>query len=352
MTELPNIPDSVFPDGDYVVSPKIVSQATARKFVGQNGRGYVAIGIIDEAGNPIDPDDALTQPDPPPDSPVGAITISVYLNLIDGSSTDPRGDLVVTAADETTGIVKDDVGKYHYDIGPALTNQRGTLTVEWDYTVGGQDFTFIDNMIILEQMPTYDGLSDQTKLIVERSSWFFADLFDSTAGGPWLAENFQTHFGYERIAQLTYQAILKLNTTGYPVTNYGVSATDTLIPDNFTGLAVWATKLEIMRHLITSYTEQPLFQNMQTTYTDRRDYAQRWQAVLAAEEPQFTKAAIMSKRSLLNLGAGSLLVAGGIYGGTAGRSIFITGMYVAQVRAFRFYPAAPSVMFSSQAFGR
>ena len=28
---------------------------------------------------------------------------------------------------------------------------------------------------------------------------------------------------------------------------------------------------------------------MQTTYTDRRDYAQRWQAVLAAEEPQFTK---------------------------------------------------------------
>lgn len=336
-----DLPDGVYPDGNYVVSPKIVSQATARKFVGQNGRGYMAIGILDDAGNPVDPDD-------------GTISLNVYLNLVDGTSVDPRGNQVITAANETTtpAIIKDDIGKYHYDIGPQLTNQRGTLTAEWDYSVNSVEFTFIDNMIIMEQMPTYDGLSDASKLIVERASWFFADLFDSTAGGPWLAENFQTHFGYERIAQLTYQAILKLNTTGYPVTNYGVDASSAVIPENFTGLAVWATKLEIMRHLILSYTEQPQFQNMQTTFTDRRDYAQRWQAVLTAEEPQFTKAAIMSKRSLLNLGGGSLLVAGGIYGGTAGRSIFITGMYVAQVRAFRFYPAAPSVSFASQAFGR
>jgi hypothetical protein len=337
MTDLPEPPDGVYPDGNYVVSPKIISQATARKFIGQNSRGYMAIGIIDETGNPVDPDPATLE-------------LKVYLNTFDGTATDPRGNLIADV-NETTGVIRDDIGKFHYDIGPTYTAQKGTLTAEWDYGANSLEFTFIDNMQILDQMPTYDSLADESKVIVERASWFFGDLFDSTAGGPWLAENFQTHFNYERIAQLMHQAVLKLNTTGFPVTSYGVAADDPVIPANFTGLATWATKLEIIRHLSLSYTEQPLFQNMQITYTDRRDYAQRWQTILAEEEPQFEKAVKMSKRSLLSLGHGSLLVAGGIFGGTAGRSFFVAGMYTAQVRAFRFYPASPSSMWSAQAFG-
>lgn len=335
MTDIPG----VYPDGDYVISPKIVSQATARRFVGQHGRGYMAIGIVDQDGNPVDPDP-------------GTLTLKVYLNILDGTATDPKGDLIVEV-DDTNGISRVDVGKFSYDIGPQHTSQKGTLTAEWEYGVNSLEFTFVDNMQILDQMPIYDSLGDDTKLIVEQSSWFFADLFDSTTGGPWLQENFQTHFNYERIAALMAHAVVKMNAIGFPVTAYGVTVeAGNPIPEDFTGLATWGTKLEIIRHLIRSYTEQPDFRNMATTYTDRRDYAQRWQEVLQEEKPEYEKAVKMTKRGILKLGRGSLLVSGGIYGGTAGRSLFISGMYSAQVRAFRFYPAVPSMTWGAQAFGR
>jgi hypothetical protein len=309
----------------------------ARKFVSRNGFGYLAIGVIDENGTAVDPDP-------------GTMTLTVYFDDLSGISTDPRGTQIITA-DETSGVIKDDTGKFHYDIGPQFTSQKGLLNAEWTYQSFGVPVTFSDHMQILEQMPAYDMLTDDSKLIVEQSSWYFADLFDSTEGGPWLQENFQTHFNYERIAFLMGQAIMKFNVTGYPVTNYGVNVGDDSIPPNFKAISVWATKLEIMRHLILSYTEIPTFQNMQTTYTDRRDYATRWQAVLQGEMAQYTQAVKMAKRSLLNLGRGSMLVSGGIFGGSA-RGYFLSGMYVSQVRSMRMYPAAPSVMWSSQAFGR
>src|SRR4029077_636868 len=152
-----------------------------------------------------------------------------------------------------------------------LTAEKGTLTAEWEYGANLLEFTFKDNMQILDQMPMYDSLAEDTKLIVEQSSWFFADLFDSTAGGPWLQENFQTHFNYERIAHLMAHAATKFNTLGTPLTHDGEAFDDNAIPDNFKGIIVWGTKLEIIRHLIRSYTEQPDFRNMQTTYTERRD---------------------------------------------------------------------------------
>ena len=206
-------------------------------------------------------------------------------------------------------------------------------------------------MQILEQMPNYDLLSDETKLAVEQASWFFADLFDSTTGGPWLQENFQTHFDYDRIAFLMRIATMKFNVLGYPVTSYGVAKDDTSVPSNFSDLLLWGTKLEAIRHLILSYTEIPDFRNMATTYTDRRDYAQRWQAVLQEEKPDYDKAVKMAKRSLLKLGRGSILVAGGIYGGGA-RGIYMPGLFTAMVRSMRFYPAAPSVSFGAQALGQ
>lgn len=325
--------------GPEVYSQKLISQAKVRKFASQHGRGYLAIGIVDADRQPVDPDN-------------NAIRLRLWLNtLTDPTVEDDRGNLVVdTFAPNTPDPVRDDIGKFHFDIGPAYTGQRGLLSAEWSYTVGGTAFTFQDDMQILEQMPNYELLSDQTKLMVEQASWFFADLFDSTTGGPWLNENFQTHFTYDRMAFLLRMAVMKFNVLGYPVTRYGVAKDDPAISDNYTDLLLWGTKLEAMRHLITSYTEIPDFRNIATTYTDRRDYMQRWQAVLADEKPDYEKAVKMAKRSLLKLGRGSILVAGGIYGGSA-RSMYIPGLQAAMTRSMRFYPAAPSVSWGAQAFG-
>lgn len=323
--------------GPEVYSQKLVSQAKARKFVSQNGRGYLAIGILDRDSKPVDADE-------------NSLSLKVWLDSLNGSTSDPRGTLIIEAGADD--ITRDDKGKYRYDIGPSHTGQRGLLSVEWTYTVGGTEFTFQDDMQILEQMPNYEALNDKTKLMVEQASWFFADLFDSTTGGPWLNENFQTHFNYDRMAFLLRIATMKFNVIGYPVTHYGVLQTDKSIPDNYTDLMLWGTKLEAMRHLITSYTEIPDFRNIATTYTDRRDYMTRWQAVLQEEKPDYERSVKMAKRSLLKLGRGSILVSGGIYGGSTRGSMYIPGLFAAMTRSFRFYPAAPSVSWGAQAFGQ
>ena len=328
------------PSGVGVYSPKIRDQALVRKFISQFGTGYVAIDIRG-AGGSVDADDTvrlqLFYKDPAEVHP---------------STDDPRGMPVL----DTTDVNHPATGKYDFTLGPEHTNQRGTLTAEWSYQVNGTDCKFIDNLQVLNHMPLYDSLDEQRRGIVEQVSWMIGDFYDSAEGGPHLIDEFQTKFDYERIAQLMGRALVRMNTTGFPVTNWTIVPADGQLtptaqvgypPSDFSGLLALGTYLEVIRHLRDSYVEIPNRPNMNVTYTDRRDYSQRWAQILAAEWPEYQRMVKMAKRKLLNLSRGSLLVAGGIYGGNA-TGLFMYGTYVSQTRAFRFYPAAPSVSWPSR----
>lgn len=325
----------VDPSGITIYSPKISDEALVRKFVSQNGRGYVALNIFDGV-NSVDPD---------PDT----MQLQVWFNDVtqEPPSTDPRGALIITV--DSTEIQREDTGMYWYDIGPQFTQYRGTLYVTWTYQVNSIAFTFNDYLQILDAMPLYDSLNPSEQSIVEQVSWMFGDLFDSTEGGPYLIEPFQTHFNYERIAQMETIAVTRFNLTGNPPTTYGVGPGAQSLDPQFQGLIVIGTYIEVLRHLVRSYTEIPLFQQMNVTYTDRRDYFSRWQSVLQDEltgggsGKGYASMVSMAKRSLLSLSSGSILAAGGIYGPNAG--LFINSMYSAQVRSFRFYPAAFAIAF-------
>jgi hypothetical protein len=322
---------TVEPTGIGVYSPKIRDQALVRKFVSQNGTGYVAINIFDGTQS-VDPDP-------------GTIALTVWFNDVTAefpTTSDPRGTIIITA--DSTQIQQESVGHYFYDIGPQHTQYRGVLTAEWTYAVNGTSFTFYDYLQILEQMPFYETCSDQEKSTVERVSWMIGDLFDSTEGGPYLIEPFQTHWNYERIAQLEAIAVTRFNYLAFPVTSYGVgSGGGQSLPVQFSDIAVIGTYLEVVRHFMRSYAEIPAFVGMNVTYTDRRDYMQRWGQILQTEEAQYEQMVKYAKRSLLQLGRGSILVSGGLYGPSAG--LFITSMYSSQVRAFRFYPASFAIAF-------
>jgi hypothetical protein len=178
------------------------------------------------------------------------------------------------------------------------------------------------------------------------------DLYDSAEGGPHLIDEFQTKFDYERIAQLMTRALVRMNTTGFPVTDWTITPITSTAqvgypPSEVSGLLAIGTYLEVIRHLRDSYVEIPNRPNMNVTYTDRRDYSQRWAGILASEWPEYMRMVKMAKRKMLNLGRGSLLVAGGIYGGNT-TGLFMYGTYVSQTRAFRFYPAAPAVSWPSR----
>ncbi len=364
------------PSGVNVYSPKIRDEALVRRFVSQNGTGYVAISI-QEGSTPKDPD-------------ADSLNLDVWWNDVlanpTNTSGNPYGTKVLTVTADS--LVRDDVGKYHFNIGPDYTKNRGLLTAIWTYTVDGVAFQFIDHMQVLDQMPLYDTLSESEKATVEQVSWMFADLYDSTEGGPHLIEEFQTHWGYERIAQMMRLAVQKMNYIGNfnnPPTNWqvgaggsggyqtqgnqvsvtqvmpdGSSTTTTYttasssssggtgVPANFYGLTVWGTYIEVLRHLRDSYTEIPNRPGMDVTYTDRTQYWQRWGQTLQSEEQNWKQAVKSAKISMLSMSRGSLLVAGGIFGGSS-RGIFQAGTYAAQVRSWRFYPAAPAIAWGSTA---
>ena len=355
------------PSGSGVYSPKIRDEALVRKFVSLNSPGYVAISI-QQGATPVDPDE-------------GTLQLGVWFNdVLTNPTPDPAhpwGTQVLALTPD--GITRTDVGKYYYDLGPALTANRGLLTVQWTYEVNGQLCQFLDHLQILDPMPLYDSLSPMERSVVEQVSWMFGDLYDSTEGGPHLIEEFQTHWDFERIAQMMRIAVNRMNFIGNynnPPTTWSVghgsvstnqvtaeierpdgstfimyansgarAAGGTPVPASFIGLTVLGTYVEVLRHLRDSYTEIPARPGMDVTYTDRRDYWQRWSANLQAEDQEWKMAVKKAKASLLSLSRGSLLVAGGIYGPSSG--LFVAGQYAAQTRSFRFYPAAPAVSWGA-----
>lgn len=323
------------PSGVNVFSPKISDEALVRKFVSQHGIGYVGINVFNGSKS-VDPD-------------AGSISLQIWFrDTLEFPVTDEGGTLVATIGPED--IQKEAVGKYYYDIGPSLTGNRGVLYAKWIYSVNNVQFTFNDYLQILGQMPLYDSFNPFERSVVESVSWMFGDMFDSTEGGPHIIEPFQTHFDYERMAQMAKLAVARMNLIGYPITNYGLGPESSNPPPDWHGLVIFATYLEIVKHLRDSYLEIPIFQQMNVTYTDRRDYFNRWNQVWQSEWPDFQRMVKMQKRSLLSLASGSLLVAGGIFGPNSG--IFLNSMYSAQVRSFRMYPAAAAIAFGAQAFGR
>lgn len=357
------------PSGVSISSPKIRDEALVRRFVSQNGNGYIAIGIYN-GSDAVDPD-------------AGTLSVTVWFNdptAVQGSN--PYGTAIVTVTADS--ITKDETGKYHYDLGPEYTQSRGLLTAIWTYSVNGVAFQFIDHLQVLSPMPLYDTLTDAEKVVVDQVSWMFGDMYDSTEGGPHLIEEFQSHWNFERIAQMQRIAVQKMNfigNFGNPPTNWSIgtgasvtttpgqqvtttqtlpdgssttvtyttnssSYSDSGVPAQFSGLAIWGTYIECLRHFRDSYTEIPDRSGMDVTYVNRQQYWQRWSQNLQSEEADYKQALKAAKMSMLSLSKGSLLVAGGIYGSSSG--IFFSGMYAAQTRAFRFYPAAPAISFGSR----
>ena len=326
---------TIEPSGENVFSPKIENQSLVRRFIAQNGVGYVALAIT-SGDSFINADD-------------GSMNLKVYFN---DPTTDPPGIPPGTKIiDVSTGFTSVDTGHYTYDIGPTHTAYRGTLTIVWTYQVGGTEYTFTDYAQILNQMPLYESLRPEEKVIIEQVTWMLGDIFDSTEGGPNLIEPFQTSFDYERLAQVMSRAVTRMNLIGFPIETWGIGPNSQQVHARLQPLLVIGTYLEVIRHLVASYTEIPAFQGANITYTDRRDYAQRWNQIWTQEWPEYVTYVKMAKRKLLNLGRGALLVGGGYYGGSGFNGVFQAGGYAAHTRAFRFYPAAPALSWGSSAHG-
>lgn len=310
------------PEGIYTFSPKVLGQSsTVRQELSRFATENVGIQIF--------VDDTYADPD------TGSLSVEVYYRT-DFQDINPYG----VPTDLTDHIVKEDVGVYSFKLPTSLTSNLGLLTIHWQYKVIGEPYDYWDYYQVIEPMPIYDTLSDGERGIVKMVSMMFGDLYDSVDGGPHLKEEFQTHYGTETLALCLQLAANRINISSQPWTNYVIGDNNpggSRFPANGYPILMMATYLEVVRHLIRSYTEQPnILGGPGVAYTDRRDYVDRWRNILNDEKEDYDNAIRNFKRSIMSLGGGNLIVSGGIFGTAYGR--YPGSLWNMANRAGRFYP--------------
>jgi hypothetical protein len=143
----------------------------------------------------------------------------------------------------------------------------------------------------------------------------FEDTFDSPQGGPHLQVYFQTQMSRGRLAQLLRLALGFLNTMAQPYSSFSADPQRGEFPYAQWGpLLEQALYVETLKHLIRSYTEQPMPNGITVARMDRRDYTDRWRAVLDDEMQWFKQQLDVFKISMMGLGRPRVLVSGGVYG--------------------------------------
>lgn len=243
---------------------------------------------------------------------------------IQGEAGDPDANLVtVSMVDDATSAevferaaTRVDQGRYEITLTSAESSKVGSFTLTWSYAVSGTPQSYVTLIQIGAADPAYDALAEPMKDIVEGVWMRFADLFDSPYGGPNLQTYFQSHFNRGRIAKLLRVAVGILNTRAQPFQTYTIDG------DGGAGFPVaqWGPLLEhalyvqVIKHLVRSYVEQPDFRGGNVARLDRRDYMDRWRVVLEDETEQLDSQLEVFKIANMGLGKPKVLVSGGVYG--------------------------------------
>jgi hypothetical protein len=139
-------------------------------------------------------------------------------------------------------------------------------------------------------------------------------------GGPNLLSWYQSHFGRGRVAQLLIQAIQHLNVSGQPVNWYTATGHNSdgtpgsAFPlRGWEGLVNSALTIEVTKHLMRAYVEDPDIQGNVQARMNRRDYLDRWERMLDIEERQFKREFDTFKIRQMFTATPRVLVAGGAY---------------------------------------
>lgn len=265
----------------------------------------------------------------------------------DGAPADADGNLVTVAlvAEQTNtqvflrdvaggGIIHPEEGAYVVTLTSEDTNAVGAFRLDWSYSIDGTPETYAIYLAIGASSPVYDSLDPGFQGIIESVYARFADLFDSPLGGPHLATYFQSNFGRGRMAQLLRVAVNRLNTISQPFMSYSVDGPKVFPFAQWGGLLEQALYIETIKHFIRSFTEMPEWALGQgVSRADRRDYMQRWQAVLDMEAPDLKEMMDVFKIAHMGLSRPRVLVAGGVFGQMA--PFAPTGAYEGRPR---FYP--------------
>ena len=284
-------------------------------------------------------------PNPSPGVPPASLEDYVYVSQggndqvgiiinIGGVPTDPDGGLVLVAMNPDAAgaqpvfmgrnATRQYTGAYTYTFLSGDTATAGHYHLAWTYQLAGVPDTFMTPIEVGPYNPAYDVLPPEAKAIVNLVWSKFEDGYDSQFGGPHLQSYFQSHFSRGRMAQLLQITILQINTTMQPVNSYSLTGplSDPNAPpvgpeypyQQWSGLLVAGLSIEVIKHLMRSYVEEPLGENVTAARMTRRDYLERWGTILATEQQAYEQMLEVFKiRQMFTLQP-RVLVSGGVFG--------------------------------------
>lgn len=134
------------------------------------------------------------------------------------------------------------------------------------------------------------------------------DCFDADEEGPYLRDMTLNTFNKEKMESFLDLALFDINNLNPPTTltlgNFVTvdSNTGEVIANSDLPLIVQGGFIVCLRHLMTSYVEQPNPTGAQIAWQDRRDYLQRWQQIYTIEFAVYDRMAKLYKRRFLGLG--------------------------------------------------
>lgn len=148
--------------------------------------------------------------------------------------------------------------------------------------------------------------------VIANDAWEkFEDCFDSEEGGPWLRDMTLAVFNKTKMENFIDDALIDINMqnpeTAFIIDEF-VSGEAPVAKTSSAPILTQGLLLQIIRHLMRSYVEQPNPVGAQIAWHDRRDYLQRWQLVYTQEKEQYLRMLALWKRQFLGLGQTRSLV--------------------------------------------
>lgn len=258
------------------------------------------------------------------------VVLDAYLYSADGTIPIPLEDITSVTFTIVGPSASPDDPSVSNAAGLVIEDGHGQYVVDASVNDGEGNYKAIaqfiynedDNFGLVKTVPcnysiidAFVGTGPSPADAAVREAWMFIeDCFDSEVGGPWLRDMTLANFDQSKMRQFIPQVLLTINNQ-MPFTTY----TETSFPwVGGDGQALFALGLlvQIERHLMRSYTEQPLESGAPVLWQDRTRYQQAWKAMYDVDYAEFKHWLNRWKLQSYDLSRGSLLI-----GSKAGRML-------------------------------
>ena len=220
--------------------------------------------------------------------------------------------------DSATGGAQYDSVKIEED-GEVLENGTGVLIFEQTDRLGHYiavatfelvDGTTKSTRVDFEVFDPFEIIDTPVRVIADGVWTKLEDCFDAEQEGPWVQDVTMNFFREEKMEKFINDALFDINYQNPPTDltiDSFVNTNNT--PTNNYPLLVQGVFIQVLRHIMRSYVEQPMPTGVQVAWQDRRDYLQRWETMHTLEKNQYDRWVALYKRGFLELGHSKLLVA-------------------------------------------